>query len=60
MTRMPSWSAFPTSFDAIVDAGACPSEPTTVIDLVPMALGNPPTVVRQGRGSLEALGLEMT
>jgi len=24
-----------------------------------MALGNPPTVVRQGRGSLDALGLEM-
>lgn len=51
---------FPHELDAIVDAGACPSEPTTVIDLVPMALGNPPTVVRQGRGSLEALGLEMT
>src|SRR5258706_193850 len=50
---------FPHELDAIVDAGACPSEPTTVIDLVPMALGNPPTVVRQGRGSLDALGLEM-
>jgi tRNA threonylcarbamoyl adenosine modification protein (Sua5/YciO/YrdC/YwlC family) len=51
---------FPHELDAVVDAGACPSEPTTVIDLVPMALGHPPTVVRQGRGSLEALGLEMT
>ncbi len=50
---------FPHELDAIVDAGACPSEPTTVIDLVPMALGNPPSVVRQGRGSLDALGLEM-
>lgn len=42
---------------AVVDAGACPSEPTTVIDLTPMGSGGEPEVVRQGRGSLQALGL---
>jgi len=43
--------------DAVVDAGACPLEPTTVVDLTPMESGGEPTVVRQGRGSLSALGL---
>lgn len=38
---------------AIVDAGACAMEPTTVIDLS----GDEPVVVRQGRGDLVALGL---
>ncbi|RCW73722.1 L-threonylcarbamoyladenylate synthase [Pseudorhodoferax soli] len=42
---------------AVVDAGACPSEPTTVIDLVPMGTGGEPEIVRRGRGSLSALGL---
>jgi len=37
----------------IVDAGACPMEPTTVIDLT----GDEPVVVRQGRGDLARLGL---
>jgi tRNA threonylcarbamoyl adenosine modification protein (Sua5/YciO/YrdC/YwlC family) len=41
----------------VVDAGACASKPTTVIDLVPMGLGGEPVVVREGRGSLAALGL---
>lgn len=50
---------FAHDLDAVVDAGACPSESTTVIDLVPMSMGNPPTVVRQGRGSLDALGLDL-
>lgn len=49
---------FPHELDAVVDAGACPQEPTTVLDLVPMALNNPPTVVRQGRGSLDSIGLQ--
>ncbi|GGH50829.1 threonylcarbamoyl-AMP synthase [Comamonas phosphati] len=48
---------FPHELDAVVDAGACPQEPTTVLDLVPMALNNPPTILRQGRGSLDAIGL---
>jgi tRNA threonylcarbamoyl adenosine modification protein (Sua5/YciO/YrdC/YwlC family) len=38
---------------AVLDAGACPSEPTTVID---MHEGEP-VVVRQGRGELARLGL---
>ena len=42
---------------AVVDAGACPSAPTTVIDLTPMGTGGDPEVVREGRGSLQALGL---
>ena len=43
--------------DAIVDAGACPLEPTTVIDLTPMGNGGDPEVLREGRGSVQALGL---
>ncbi|MCW5256323.1 L-threonylcarbamoyladenylate synthase [Verminephrobacter aporrectodeae] len=45
--------------DAIVDAGACPLEPTTVLDLTPMGAGAGvgPTLLRAGRGSLQALGL---
>lgn len=42
---------------AIIDAGACASEPTTVIDLTPMDDGDEPVVVRQGLGSLSKLGL---
>ncbi|MEP6824748.1 MAG: L-threonylcarbamoyladenylate synthase [Ramlibacter sp.] len=41
----------------VIDAGACPSQPTTVIDMTPMAAGGDPVVVREGRGPLEALGL---
>ncbi len=37
----------------IIDAGACPHEPTTVIDLT----GSEPQLVRQGRGDLARLGL---
>ncbi|WP_088280493.1 L-threonylcarbamoyladenylate synthase [Ideonella sp. A 288] len=37
----------------IVDAGACPMSPTTVIDLT----GEDPVLVRQGRGDLSRLGL---
>jgi len=38
---------------AVVDAGACPLQPTTVIDLS----GDEPVVLRQGRGELKRLGL---
>ena len=48
---------FGKQLDAIVDAGPCPSEPTTVLDLTPMGTGGDPVVVREGRGSLQALGL---
>ena len=42
---------------AVIDAGACPKEATTVIDLTPMGQGDEAIVVRQGRGDLAALGL---
>jgi len=42
---------------AVIDAGACPQEATTVIDLTPMGDGGEPEVVRQGRGELAVLGL---
>jgi tRNA threonylcarbamoyl adenosine modification protein (Sua5/YciO/YrdC/YwlC family) len=38
---------------AVLDAGACPMEPTTVVDLT----GEDMVVVRLGRGALAALGL---
>lgn len=41
----------------VIDAGACPAEPTTVIDLTPMGSGGEPLVLRQGRGPLAPLGL---
>ena len=42
---------------AVIDAGACPSQPTTVIDMTPMGDGGEAVVVREGRGSVAALGL---
>lgn len=39
--------------DAVVDAGACPMEPTTVLDFT----GDEPVLLRQGRGDLGRLGL---
>ncbi len=38
---------------AVIDAGACPREPTTVVDLT----GGEPVIIREGRGPLAALGL---
>jgi tRNA threonylcarbamoyl adenosine modification protein (Sua5/YciO/YrdC/YwlC family) len=40
--------------DLVIDGGACPREPSTVIDLS----GGEPVLVRAGRGSLEPFGLE--
>ena len=37
----------------VVDAGACPQEPTTVVDLCT----EPPAILRQGRGDAARLGL---
>lgn len=48
---------FDKLLDGIVDAGACPMEPTTVLDLTPMYSGGEALLVRQGQGSLQALGL---
>ncbi|MEN9712411.1 MAG: Threonylcarbamoyl-AMP synthase [Pseudomonadota bacterium] len=42
---------------AIIDAGACPFEPTTVVDLTPMDGGGDPELIRQGGGDLQVLGL---
>ena len=39
--------------DAVIDAGACPLKPTTVIDLS----GEAPVVMRQGAGDAAQLGL---
>ncbi len=41
----------------VIDAGACASEPTTVVDLSPMGDGEAPVVLREGRGEVAALGL---
>jgi tRNA threonylcarbamoyl adenosine modification protein (Sua5/YciO/YrdC/YwlC family) len=38
---------------AVVDAGACAHEPTTVVDLT----GGEPQIIRQGGGDLDRLGL---
>jgi len=38
---------------AVINSGACPREPTTVLDLS----GDEPALIRQGRGPLAALGL---
>jgi tRNA threonylcarbamoyl adenosine modification protein (Sua5/YciO/YrdC/YwlC family) len=48
---------FERQLAAVVDAGACPLEPSTVVDLTPMGTGDEPIVVRQGRGALDVLGL---
>lgn len=38
---------------AVIDAGACHAEPTTVVDLS----GDEPVVLREGRGPIDRLGL---
>ncbi len=42
---------------AVIDAGACPQEPTTVVDLTPMGDGDEPVLIRQGRGDVAIFGL---
>jgi tRNA threonylcarbamoyl adenosine modification protein (Sua5/YciO/YrdC/YwlC family) len=44
---------FQKRLHAVVDAGACPMEPTTVVDLT----GDEPVLLRQGRGDPARLGL---
>jgi tRNA A37 threonylcarbamoyladenosine synthetase subunit TsaC/SUA5/YrdC len=39
--------------DAVLDAGACGIEPTTVVDLA----AQPLAILRQGKGSLATFGL---
>lgn len=44
---------FERQVQAVVDAGACPMQPTTVVDLT----GDVPALIRQGRGDASVLGL---
>jgi tRNA threonylcarbamoyl adenosine modification protein (Sua5/YciO/YrdC/YwlC family) len=44
---------FQKLLQAVVDAGACPMQPTTVLDIS----GDEPVLIRQGRGELSRLGL---
>jgi tRNA threonylcarbamoyl adenosine modification protein (Sua5/YciO/YrdC/YwlC family) len=44
---------FEHQLQAVIDAGACPHEPTTVVDLA----NGEPEVIRWGRGDASALGL---
>ena len=46
---------FQKLIQAVVDAGACAMQPTTVVDLS----GAAPVLVRQGRGDAGVLGLEL-
>ena len=46
--------AFDKQLDMIVDGGATGVEPTTIVDLTPAV----PQILRLGKGSAEALGLE--
>jgi tRNA threonylcarbamoyl adenosine modification protein (Sua5/YciO/YrdC/YwlC family) len=46
---------FQRQVQAVVDAGACPMQPTTVVDLT----GDMPALIRQGRGDASMLGLDV-
>lgn len=46
---------FQKLIQAVVDSGACPMQPTTVVDLT----GEAPVLVRSGRGDPAQLGLEL-
>ena len=43
---------------AVLDAGACHLQPTTVIDLTAMTDGGDAVVIRLGRGDVQVLGLQ--
>jgi tRNA threonylcarbamoyl adenosine modification protein (Sua5/YciO/YrdC/YwlC family) len=47
---------FQKTLQAVLDAGACPMQPTTVVDLT----GEEPVVLRRGRGDPARLGLSTT
>ena len=44
---------------AVLDAGACHLEPTTVIDLTAMTDGGEAVVLRMGRGDVKVLGIKI-
>lgn len=45
---------YANQLSAVIDGGACPRQPTTVIDLT----GESPEIIRRGQGDLSALGLD--
>ena len=48
---------FQKVLDAVIGAGPCPDQPTTVVDLTPMGTGGDAVLMRQGRGDASLLGL---
>jgi tRNA threonylcarbamoyl adenosine modification protein (Sua5/YciO/YrdC/YwlC family) len=48
---------FQKVLDAVIGAGPCPDQPTTVVDLTPMGTGGDAVLVRQGRGDPSLVGL---
>ena len=44
--------------DIVVDAGNCPAQPSTVVDLTPMAQEQPAQLLRRGAGDPALIGLE--
>jgi tRNA threonylcarbamoyl adenosine modification protein (Sua5/YciO/YrdC/YwlC family) len=48
---------FEKQLDAVIGAGPCPDQPTTVVDLTPMQTGGDALLLRLGRGDPAALGL---
>jgi len=42
---------------AVVDAGPCRMQATTVVDLTPMGTGGDPMLLREGAGDITLLGL---
>ena len=48
---------FEKQLDAVIGAGPCPDQPTTVVDLTPMGTGGDAVLVRLGRGDPAPLGL---
>ena len=48
---------FEKLLDAVIGAGPCPDQPTTVVDLTAMQTGGEPEIMRLGRGDPAALGL---
>jgi len=48
---------FQKLLDAVIGAGPCPDQPTTVVDLTPMDTGGDPVLLRPGRGDPAVLGL---
>ncbi|HZY16378.1 MAG TPA: L-threonylcarbamoyladenylate synthase [Ramlibacter sp.] len=48
---------FEKQLAAVIGAGPCPDQPTTVVDLTPMGTGGDPVLVRAGRGDASLLGL---